>query len=351
MRATWSDDSTLTTRINPAVAHYTGQAELADAIQEGLAAKAAGDDATATLKLGRAAKLAAETGNEEATNKLKRVVDIDDADTGTVRLKRDVSKLDEMALDTSSTKTTRVKLMTSRCPQGHTSSTDDFCDVCGEPISAAPSPASTPGRAASPSSPSSSLEPRPARGRAAAGAAAQCPSCGDENLPDALFCEECGYDFTTGQLPPPARRPRRRAPAAPGAEWVAELWIDPDWFAAQEAAGDVRDERRTDGDPVARNDRARSGAARRAAASRRRSTAPATARSRTSTRELTLDHDRWYVEDLGSTNGTFVGTPGDALPTTPLPPHERHELADGERIYLGAWCRIMIRKATDTERA
>jgi hypothetical protein len=109
VRATWSDDSTLTTRINPAVAHYTGQAELADAIQEGLAAKAAGDDATATLKLGRAAKLAAETGDEEATNKLKRVVDIDDPETGTVRLKRDVSKLDEMALDTSSTKTTRVK--------------------------------------------------------------------------------------------------------------------------------------------------------------------------------------------------------------------------------------------------
>jgi hypothetical protein len=109
VRATWSDDATLTTRINPAVAHYTGQAELAEAIQDGLAAKAAGDDATATLKLGRAAKLAAETGDEEATNKLKRVVDIEDVDTGTVRLKRDASKLDEMALDTSSTKTTRVK--------------------------------------------------------------------------------------------------------------------------------------------------------------------------------------------------------------------------------------------------
>lgn len=109
VKATWSDDSTLTTRINPAVAHYTGQAELAEAIQEGLAAKAAGDDRTATLKLGRAAKLAAETGNDDATNRLKRVVDIEDPDTGTVRLKRDASKLDEMALDTASTKTTRVK--------------------------------------------------------------------------------------------------------------------------------------------------------------------------------------------------------------------------------------------------
>jgi hypothetical protein len=109
VRATWSDDATLTTRINPAVAHYTGQAELASVIQDGLAAKAAGDDATATVKLGRAAQLAAQTGNDEATSKLRKVVDIEDAETGTVRLKRGVDKLDEMALDTSSTKTTRVK--------------------------------------------------------------------------------------------------------------------------------------------------------------------------------------------------------------------------------------------------
>jgi len=109
VRATWSDDTTLTTRINPAVAHYTGQTELASAIQEGLAAKAAGDEATATLKLGRAAQLAAQTGDEEATNKLQRVVEITDAETGTVKLKRDASKLDEMVLDTSSTKTTRVR--------------------------------------------------------------------------------------------------------------------------------------------------------------------------------------------------------------------------------------------------
>jgi hypothetical protein len=109
VKALWSNDDSLTARIDPAVAHYTGQAELAEAIQDGLAAKAAGDTDIATAKLGRAVQLAAETGNDDATTRLRKIVEIDDAGTGTVRLKRDVSKLDEMALDTSSTKTTRVK--------------------------------------------------------------------------------------------------------------------------------------------------------------------------------------------------------------------------------------------------
>jgi hypothetical protein len=109
VKAKWSDDEHLTTRINPEVAHYTGQEELAQAIQDGLAAKAAGDVDTATIKLGRAVQLAAETGNDEATAKLRKVVDIDNVETGTVRLKRAIDKADEMALDTASTKTTRIR--------------------------------------------------------------------------------------------------------------------------------------------------------------------------------------------------------------------------------------------------
>ncbi len=109
VKARWSSDASLTARISPEVAHYTGQTELAAAIQEGLAAKAAGDDRTATTKLGRAIQLAAETGNDEATSKLRKVVDVQDAATGTVRLKRQVEKADEMALDTASTKTTRIR--------------------------------------------------------------------------------------------------------------------------------------------------------------------------------------------------------------------------------------------------
>ncbi|MBM9459221.1 VWA domain-containing protein [Nocardioides sp. zg-536] len=109
VKATWSSNSELTTRIDQQVAHYTGQTELAAAIQDGLAAKAAGDEATATTKLGRAVQLAAETGNDEATSKLRKVVDIDNEATGTIRLKRTVDKADEMALDTASTKTTRIR--------------------------------------------------------------------------------------------------------------------------------------------------------------------------------------------------------------------------------------------------
>ncbi len=109
VKAKWSADTNLTAQINPEVAHYTGQAELAQAIQEGLAAKSAGDEPTATTKLGRAVQLAAETGNAEATAKLRKVVDISDARTGTVRLKKGVDKADEMALDTASTKTTRIR--------------------------------------------------------------------------------------------------------------------------------------------------------------------------------------------------------------------------------------------------
>jgi hypothetical protein len=108
IRAIWTEDPELSTRINPEVAHYTGQAELADVIQEGLEARRTGDEATATFKLGRAVQLATEGGNDGTLQLLGRVLEIDDPATGTVRLKRHVEEVDEMSLDTRSTKTIRV---------------------------------------------------------------------------------------------------------------------------------------------------------------------------------------------------------------------------------------------------
>jgi hypothetical protein len=109
IKATWSDDERLSTRISREVAHYTGQAELADAIQDGLEARKAGDEATATFQLGRAVKLAQESGNDGTMRLLQRVVEVEDAATGTVRLRTAVADADEMALDTRSTKTVRVR--------------------------------------------------------------------------------------------------------------------------------------------------------------------------------------------------------------------------------------------------
>ena len=110
IRATWTDDIALSTRINREVAHYTGQAELASAIQDGLAARKSGDEDGATIKLGRAVQLACESGNDATMKLLAGVVDIDDALTGTVRLRAGVDAADEMALDTRSTKTTRIEI-------------------------------------------------------------------------------------------------------------------------------------------------------------------------------------------------------------------------------------------------
>jgi uncharacterized protein YegL len=106
--AVWTDDEALSTKIDRRVAHYTGQAELAQSIQEGLEARAQGNIEVATAKLGKAVKLAHESNNEATAKLLRRVVEIDDAPTGTVRLKKGVEKADEMMLETRSTKTTRI---------------------------------------------------------------------------------------------------------------------------------------------------------------------------------------------------------------------------------------------------
>ncbi len=107
--ATWTDDEARSAKIDRHVAHYTGQAELAQSIHEGLEARACGNEERATVKLGRAVQLAHESGNEATAKLLRSVVDIDDAPTGTVRLKRSVAKEDEMMLETRSTKTTRIR--------------------------------------------------------------------------------------------------------------------------------------------------------------------------------------------------------------------------------------------------
>ena len=257
------------------------------------------------------------------------------------------------------------------CPSGHNSTADDYCDVCGLPITDAG--AATPPPPAG-DAPGASEVPSPA---APAPTGSTCPNCGATNPENALFCEACGYDFTTGQSPrppspldlgtgadtppvpvvsadapgqldpPTAETPKSVAPPLAEA-WVAEVWIDPDWYADQDSSDPLP----SAGVPVVVPLRTTSILVGRTSRSRNihpdidLSTDSGISRRHC---QLTTDGTRWWVEDLGSSNGTYVGGPLGPLPTEPIPAGEKREVAADERIYLGAWSRIVIRKAAPGE--
>ena len=254
--------------------------------------------------------------------------------------------------------------MTAVCPAGHTSASDDYCDVCGVPIDAGASAASP-----APAPPDTPPAPTDAPTQAPAVAGQQpCPNCGTPNADDALFCENCGYDFTTGTMPRPLTPPEPVA-AAPGAApdaaeapestpppaavpftFVAEVWIDPAWYEAQESP----DTMPSPGLPEVVGLRSPSNLIGRVSKSRNiHPEIDCGSDSGVSRRQtqLTTDGTRWWVEDLESANGTFVGAASGALPEDPIPVGAKRELAPDDRIYVGAWTRIVVRPATEDEQA
>lgn len=251
-------------------------------------------------------------------------------------------------------------MSTTTCPNGHPTESSDYCDTCGAPIGEAPPPDA---------SSSSSAPDLPAPSGATSSATTQpCPNCELVNTSDALFCEGCGYDFTTGTMPrqaapanaldldtPPAQPSAPDSvppPAAPAVEfeWVAEVWVDPDWYAEQQSDEPCP----SPGLPVVVPLRTRSLLVGRQ--SRSRNIHPeieCSADIGVSRRQaqLTTDGQRWWVEDLQSANGTYVGAASGALPTEALPPGQRRELAQDDHIYVGAWTCIVVRRATPEEQA
>ncbi len=248
--------------------------------------------------------------------------------------------------------------MTSVCPSGHDSASADYCDVCGLPI----------GEQAAASVPA--VPPADVAATAPAPGTATCPHCAAGNPPNALFCEACGYDFTTGTLPrpavpdlssgapasagqapaPAAAAPVAAAPVAPALDeaWVAEVWIDPDWYADQESSDPLP----SAGLPQVIRLATKSVLVGRASVSRGINPdidlSSDTGISRRHC-QLTTDGVRWWVEDLGSSNGTYVGSAVGTLPNQPLAVGAKREIASDERVYLGAWTRIVIRKAQPGE--
>ena len=244
------------------------------------------------------------------------------------------------------------------CPAGHQTTQSDFCDTCGLPVTA-------------------TQEAAVASAAPVVAAPVVCPHCRTPNVADALFCEACGFDFTSGVVPEPATAPGDpvptpgdpvptpadpattpaepptspaepvEAPASPAVEWVAELWIDPDWYAAQGSTDPLPSPGLPDIAPLVKESNlvGRVSHSRGifpdvdceldAGCSRRHAM-------------LTTDGTRWWVEDLDSANGTFVGAAAGPLPGMPIP-RGRVELAPGQRIYVGAWTRIVVRRATEDE--
>ncbi len=129
-----------------------------------------------------------------------------------------------------------------------------------------------------------------------------------------------------------------------------EIWIDPEWYAVQRSEQACPSPDVPDVVPV----HGRSALVGRPSTTRNvHPDIDCGADTGVSRRhaQFTSDGRRWWIEDLGSSNGTYVGTAGDPLPAEPLDMGRKVEVDAADRIYVGAWTRLVIRQATDSERA
>lgn len=231
-------------------------------------------------------------------------------------------------------------MTTTMCPNGHNSADPDWCDTCGARMSGAPSsPAAT---APAKTDPSTRIAP--------VAAPVNCPHCSELNPADALFCEVCGYDFTTGQAPaPPVAAPTTTAaPIQSAVGWIAVVEVDQQWYALKGTLADQPCPKASSSTVPLSNHTALIG---RSSASRGlRPEVALDADTGVSRRhaQFVRDGDNMTVVDLSSTNGTYVvsaeSEPDDS--TVALVAGVPTELHDGDRVYVGAWTRLTVRSST-----
>jgi hypothetical protein len=216
--------------------------------------------------------------------------------------------------------------MTYACPKGHASTTDDFCDTCGAKIGGtavfAPPVAAPAGAVATPA--------------ATAPASALCPNCGTPRAGAGRFCEDCGFDHSTGRVPALAQ-PVTTAPAT--AQWTATIFADREYFTANAIEGVDFPEQSGERRVTLPAPQVRIG---------RKSTSkgtdpeidladadPGVSHSHAL---LTLSVDGvWLVSDLGSTNGTYLNDE-----PKPLTAGQTRSVGDGDRVHVGAWTTITL---------
>jgi hypothetical protein len=204
--------------------------------------------------------------------------------------------------------------MTATCPNGHVSETTDYCDRCGALIDA-PDEQRTP--------------PSEVTRRSAA---SECPVCGTARVADDRFCESCGHDFSAA--------PASAAP--PAADWELVIVADRHYFdrvVAEEIEfpRDVQPRRVALSQDELRVGRGRPGADAPPDGIDLTGAADDPALSRLHAVIARQGDGSYTIEDVGSTNGTEVN--GRALPS-----HDPMTLADGDRIQLGAWTTMTVRR-------
>jgi hypothetical protein len=95
--AKWTDDETQSTRLHPSVEHYSKQEELADSVQRLRKAHEEDDLDAAEKEMRQARNLARQTGNEEISKRLAKLVD---PATGELRPKEHADEVHLKILDT-----------------------------------------------------------------------------------------------------------------------------------------------------------------------------------------------------------------------------------------------------------
>ncbi|WP_237565715.1 FHA domain-containing protein [Ornithinimicrobium cerasi] len=243
------------------------------------------------------------------------------------------------------------------CPRCHAVNAEGvpFCGACGHDFVTGSEPlgpgTDDPGRAAAPPTSMQAMEPHEAY---------VDPSFATADLPPASALNT--PDLDPGQLPdrpavPPPTPPQaaaervghdpvqhlppsRRAPE----EWVAEVWVDHVWAATRGSGQPVPEANVPEVVPltshhvvVGRTNVERG----------LHPDLDAGTDMGVSVRhaQLTSDGERWWVEDLDTSNGTFVGTVGEPLPEEPLAQGERVRIDEDDRVYLGGWTRMVLRRA------
>ena len=197
--------------------------------------------------------------------------------------------------------------------------------------------------------PETATPPVPASDPTPAAAPRPAPTAGPSPAPTSSAEDErpgAGAGAPATPVPPagggkPLNRPPSREVAG---DWVVEVWIDPDWYAAQDTGEACPSPAPPEVVRLAGSD---------ALVGRRSRTSVPDVDcgidSAVSRRQalLTSDGRRWWVEDLDSSNGTWVGPAVGPLPTEPI--SGRIEIDADDRIYVGAWTRLVLRPAVDSE--